>query len=325
MTEQRKSLGYFIGHVNNAEHRYKASSGGLGTMLQKYLLSTGQYGTSITFQFNTDRCMYEIKLIHTAEEVNICGSIYQDINIAQFIHNHIAEITNGIIVSCPPCQVSVIRNMLNREGIPCFIISFCCSGQTTIEGTWKYYELLGIKKEDVINMQYRGNGWPSGIQIWLKNNTKIFRDNYTEPWKTIHASWLYRPKRCFFCTYGTSQTADISLADPWLINFIANDTIGNTLFIVNTDKGERIIHNLKEANLIDFSQSDYNSYYYAQQPNIEKNNRIRNQQKLIYTLLWLTQKQCIRNYFSKSWHRMKQFIKLSYYIQFKALTTRKKA
>ena len=146
MTEQRKPLGYFIGHVKDHEHRYKASSGGIGTMLQKYLLSTGQYGTSITFQFNTEKCMYEAQLIHSAEDVNVCGSIYQDINIAQFVHNHIEEITKRIVVSCPPCQVAVIRNLLNRKNIPCFIISFCCSGQTTIEGTWKYYELLGIKK-----------------------------------------------------------------------------------------------------------------------------------------------------------------------------------
>ena len=216
MSEHRKPLGYYIGHVNNAEHRYKASSGGIGTMLQSYLLSAGLYGTSITFQFNTKKCMYEAMLIHSAKEVNICGSIYQDIDITRFIRDHINEISNGIVVSCPPCQVAAIRNMLKKECIQCFIISFCCSGQTTIEGTWKYYELLGIRKTDIVNMQYRGNGWPSGIQIWLKDGTKIYHNNYTDPWKTIHATGFYRPKRCFSCTLDMSKTADVSLADPWL-------------------------------------------------------------------------------------------------------------
>ena len=55
MTEQKNPIGYYIGHVNDAGHRYKASSGGIGTMLQKYLLSTGQYGTSITFMFNAEK------------------------------------------------------------------------------------------------------------------------------------------------------------------------------------------------------------------------------------------------------------------------------
>lgn len=270
MTEQRNPIGYYIGHVNDAVHRYKAASGGIGTMLQKYLLSTGQYGTSITFLFNSEKYMYEPKLIHSAEEVNICGSIYQDISIAHFVRDHIKEISNGIVVSCPPCQVSIIRNMLKKEGIPCFIISFCCSGQTTIEGTWKYYELLGIKKEDVVNMQYRGNGWPSGIQIWLKDGTKIYHDNYTEPWKTMHASWFYRPKRCFFCTFDTSKTADVSLADPWIKDYLEKDKTGSTLFMINTKIGLNAICTLYEKGIFVYKSTDYNHYYNAQRPNIEK-------------------------------------------------------
>ena len=270
MTEQKKPLGYYIGHVADAQHRHKASSGGIGTMLQKYLLSSGQYGTSITFQFNAEKCMYEARLIHSAEEVNVCGSVYQDIDIAGFIREHIEEITNGIIVSCPPCQVSVIRNMLEKKTIPCFIISFCCSGQTTIEGTWKYFDLLGIKKVDVVNMQYRGNGWPSGIQIWLKTGTKVFRDNYTEPWKTIHASKLYRPKRCFFCTFDTSRVAEVSLADPWLDDYKQRDKEGNTLFLVNTTLGLMVIKQLMESNMITCEEINQDVYSVAQRNNLSK-------------------------------------------------------
>lgn len=319
MTEQSKPLGYFIGHVNNAYHRHKASSGGIGTMLQKHLLSTGQYGTSITFQFNAKRCMYEAKLIHTAEEVNICGSIYQDINIAQFVRDHIKEISNGIVVSCPPCQVTAIRNMLNKEGIPCFIISFCCSGQTTIEGTWKYYELLGIKKEDVVNMQYRGNGWPSGIQIWLKGGGKVYRDNWTQPWVTLHSTNFYKPKRCHYCTFDTSYTSDISLADPWLKDYLDKDKIGNTLFLINTGKGQETISSLSQKGQIVYKQTDFNSYYAAQRPNIEKKNiRLRQNTKL--ELLTKTfEKPHINSFFTKDLRRMQLFIKIRQRLQQKSI------
>lgn len=312
MAEQRKPLGYFIGHVNNAEHRHKASSGGIGTMLQKYLLSTGQYGTSITFQFNTDRCMYEVKLIHTAEEVNICGSIYQDINIAQFIQAHIGEITNGIIVSCPPCQVSVIRNMLNKKGIPCFIISFCCSGQTTTEGTWKYYKFLDIKKEDIVDMQYRGNGWPSGIQIWLKDGTRIYHDNYTEPWKTIHTSWLYRPKRCLFCTFDTSRTADISLADPWLKEYIEYDKEGNTLFLINTEAGMETLNQLQTSQMISCESVTSDVYCAAQKYNILKIDYVFQQRKRLQRVSRLTSNPFFHHLFSKNILLMKIFYKLRF-------------
>lgn len=312
MAEQRIPLGYFIGHVNDSEHRYKASSGGIGTMLQKHLLSTGQYGTSISFQFNAKRCMYEAKLIHMAEEVNICGSIYQDIYIAHFVRDHIKEISNGIVVSCPPCQVTAIRNMLNKEGIPCFIISFCCSGQTTIEGTWKYYELLGIKKEDIVNMQYRGNGWPSGIQIWLKDSTKIYHDNYTDPWKTIHTSWLYRPQRCFFCTFDTSYTADISLADPWLENYMSYDKEGNTLFVINTALGQKTIKQLKTSGIISYEEISSDLYRTAQKYNILKKTYVHNQKKRLKRISRFTNNSFIRHLFSYNIWMMRLFHKLRF-------------
>lgn len=310
MAEQRKPLGYFIGHVNDSEHRYKASSGGIGTMLQKHLLSTGQYGTSITFQFNAKRCMYEAKLIHTAEEVNICGSIYQDINIAHFIRDHIGEISKGIVVSCPPCQVAAIRNLLNRGNIPCFIISFCCSGQTTIEGTWKYYELLGIRKKDVVNMQYRGNGWPSGIQIWLKDGTKIYHDNYTNPWKAIHTSWLYRPQRCFFCTFDTSYTADISLADPWLEEYQQYDKEGNTLFVINTPLGQETINQLKTSDNISYEEISSDIYKTAQKYNLSKIIYVHKQKKRLKRISRFTNNSFIRHLFSNNILMMQLFHKL---------------
>ena len=316
MTEQRKSLGYFIGHVNDPEHRFKASSGGIGTMLQKYLLSTGRYGTSMTFQFNAAKCMYEAKIIHTAEEVNICGSIYQDINIANFIRDHIKEISNGIVVSCPPCQVAVIRSMLAKESIPCFIISFCCSGQTIIEGTWKYYEFLGIKKEDVINMQYRGNGWPSGIQIWLKDGTKIFKDNWSQPWVTLHSSGFYKPKRCHHCTFDTSYNSDISLADPWLKGYIGQDKIGSTLFLVNTKNGQDAIHDLFQNDQIVYEITDYNCYYTAQRPNVEKSNKRLQQKGDLRFLKSLVEKPAMRAFLTAGVKRMQLFIKIRHSFQY---------
>ena len=65
--------------------------------------------------------------------------------------------------------------MLDRNNINNFIISFCCSGQTTLEGTWLCYRYMGIDKSQVINMQYRGNGWPSGIQIELFDGKKYIK------------------------------------------------------------------------------------------------------------------------------------------------------
>lgn len=271
---------YYIGHATDIDIRTKASSGGIGTAITKYLLSLPDYNTSVTFVFDSSKCMYVPKLIHTGEEINVCGSIYQDIDVVNFVRKNITEVKGGMVVTCPPCQVMAMRQLLKRNDIECFILSYCCSGQTTVEGTWCYYKFLGIEKSDIQFMQYRGNGWPSGIQIQTKDR-KIFHANYTEPWVTIHRSGLFRPKRCFYCKRDTGRNADIALSDPWIDEYKKNDTIGNTLFLVNTELGENVLKEMTEKKLIAYILSNYDEYAIAQRPNIYKELRIKGQEKFI--------------------------------------------
>ena len=265
---------YYIGHIVDEDVRLKSSSGGVGTAIIKYLLSMPEYGTAITFYFDVTSCCYKPKFIYSSDEINVCGSVYQDIDIPRFISEHINEIKGGMVITCMPCQVSAVRSILKKQILNHVIISLVCSGQTTVDGTWCYYKFLGIRKEDVVNMQYRGNGWPSGIQIWLKDGRKIYRDNYTEPWVTIHRSNLFRPKRCFFCKRDTNYSADISLADPWLKKYKDGDKIGHTLFVVHSDMGEKIISEMQNQSLISCITSDKDSYDLAQKPNIQKVIRV---------------------------------------------------
>lgn len=284
---KRAAYGYYIGNASDPKIQYKGSSGGMGSAITKYLLETKMFDTAITFRFNQEACKYLPVIIHDAQDLNIYGSIYQDIDIPRFVKEHIDEIGNGAIVSCPPCQVGAVKHILKINARKSFIISFCCSGQTTVEGTWKYYQLLGIDKKDVVKLQYRGNGWPSGIQIWLKDGKRIYKDNYTEPWVTVHNSMLYKPERCFFCKFDTNYQSDISLADPWLEPYIGNDNIGHTMFIVNTILGKNVIDLLTDNNIIRKKEINYEDYWEAQRNNINKainSKRCNNAYKVIIRL-----------------------------------------
>ena len=98
-------------------------------------------------------------------------------------------------------------------------------------------------------MQYRGNGWPSGIQIELFDGKKIYKNNYTNPWRLMHQSKLFRPKRCLMCKEDISYKADVSLADPWLGKYKISDKIGHTMFLINTEKGLAFIEEMKNKSL----------------------------------------------------------------------------
>ena len=271
-------LKYYIGHSTDESIRYQSSSGGIGSSLIKYLLETRKYGTSMTFVFNVNECRYEPQLIYKTDYSKPCGSIYQDTDTIGFIKENLENIRDGIVVTCMPCQVRPIKAILSRNGINHFIISLCCSGQTSVKGTWCYYRLLGINKNDVESIQYRGNGWPSGIQIKLKNGKQIKKDNYTYPWTLMHESLLFRPKRCLYCTFKTSDDADISLADPWLDEYIEHDHTGNTVAICN-DKAIGVIKEMIGKKLIEVVEVDKDIYVKSQRGTIESKQESINYKK----------------------------------------------
>jgi coenzyme F420-reducing hydrogenase beta subunit len=284
---KQPNFGFFIGKAEDADVRKKATSGGIGTSVVKYLLSTEGYDTALTFRFDQKRCMYIPILIHNFEDYNICGSVYQDIDIPHFLRNHLNEIEKGVILSAPPCQIPLIKKILEPYDIKSFVISFCCSGQTSIEGTWKYYDLLGIERLTVKNMQYRGNGWPSGIQIELTDGRIVYRDNWTEPWSDLQKSKLYSPKRCCLCKLDASYISDITLADPWLDKYRELDTVGHTMYLINTEYGQKVIGEMIEEEVITAVSVNWEKYSLAQKENLDKCNNLRENRKQIELLLKL--------------------------------------
>ena len=305
-----KSNDYYIGFSKNADDRFKASSGGVGTAIMRYLLSQPEYGTGITFVFDANLCMYVPKMIYSEKEINVCGSVYQDIDLLRFFKDNLENIKGGIVLSCGPCQVAPIRAMLSRKGIKNFIISYCCSGQTTVQGTLCYYKFLGINKDDVVNMQYRGNGWPSGIQIWLKNGSVIKKDNWTEPWSTIHQSNIFKPKRCLFCKLDLGKQADINLADPWLEKYKQNEKVGATLCIVCTEYGKIIFDEMQAENLIDVIPSNYDEYAIAEKPNVHKEIRLKSENLFKKRLARLLDFKIYKKIASSSLFNMRLHIRL---------------
>ena len=261
--------GYYIGYSTDNQIRYDSASGGIGSAFIKFLLSLQDYGTAVSFIFDKELCRYIPKLIYTYNEYNNCGSIYQDIDLITFIKQNLEHISRGIIITCLPCQVRPLKTILDKNGIKSFIISFCCSGQTSVEGTWLYYKFNRINKYNVETIQYRGKGWPSGIQILEKDGSIIKKDNYTYPWTTIHQSFLFCPRRCILCPVKVSSDADVVLADPWLEEYIKIDTIGNTLFIVQTVIADCVLKKMAELELIKINQVNKDIFIKSQRGTIE--------------------------------------------------------
>lgn len=264
----------YIAYATDSNIRYKGSSGGVGSAIINYLFDSNTIQSAITLQYNKELCRYEPKIVYKREDYIQTGSVYHDIIIPKFISVNIDKIKGKIAVFCPPCFVNAVRNILDKHNIESIIISFACSGQTNIEGTYFYYKCLDIKKENVDIIQYRGNGFPSGIQITLKNGTKIFRKNWTYPWDIIQASKLFQPKRCFFCQEQMNAYSDFSIADPWLPKF-ESDESGYSIITVNTENAKKILEELQVNNIVSAKKIDIETVIASQKDRFFQKSRVK--------------------------------------------------
>lgn len=243
-------IDYYIGYSCDSNVRYKATSGGIGTSIIKYLFDKGIINTTITFDFDKITLQYTPKLIYKYEDYKTTGSIYHEVKLVNYIRDNIKNIKGGFACFVLPCQAKAIRSILKKNGINSILIGLTCSSQQDIDATYYLLKRLNIKQEYVEYIQYRGNGWPSGIQITLKDNTQKTVPNNNSIWTQIFHSRLFIQKRCFKCQDTLNMNSDISLADPWLKDYLEKEKIGQTLISVNTELGNQILNNMNNSNYI---------------------------------------------------------------------------
>lgn len=270
----------YIGYSTNPNIRFAATSGGVGTSILKYLFEKDIIQTSITFDFDKKDLQYKPRLIHHFEEYNINSSIYHEIKLINFIKKHIQDIKGNFACFALPCQTQTIRTILKNAKINSYIIGLTCSSQQSIEATYYLLKRLNIRKEDVKYIQYRGNGWPSGIQIIQNNNIKQFVPNNGSIWTQIFHSRLFIQPRCFQCTDTLNKNSDISLADPWIAQYVTTEKIGLSLIMCNTQQGNKIILELSNKKNIQIESISEQIILKSQRGTLVRKNKYRQRKRI---------------------------------------------
>lgn len=240
----------YVGYALDSDVRYKATSGGVGTSILKYLFDHDIIQTSITFDYDNKTLQYYPRLINSYEEYKMTGSIYHEIKLIQFIKEHVAEIKGNFACFVLPCQARAIRSILDRNNVKSILIGLTCSSQQSIDATYYLLKQLHVDKDNVQYIQYRGNGWPSGIQIEMKNGIQKFVSNGNSFWTKIFHSRLFIQKRCFKCQDTLNVNSDITLADPWLDDFVSVEKEGKTIVAINSVMGDSIIKEMQSLKYI---------------------------------------------------------------------------
>lgn len=298
---------------SNKEIRYKGSSGGVITHIIKYLFDSNKVNSAINFRFSGIE-LFEPKLIFSYEEYEHTGSIYHEINIYKFLKENINNIKSPIVITCLPCQVFTIKRLLKKNNIESFIISLVCSSQLEKEATYYFLEKNNIEIGKVSDFRYRGNGWPSGIQIKTEDKEYFFHNNDSN-WKYLFHSQIFTLNRCFSCKDTFGLNADFSIADPWLERYIKKDKIGSSIVVSHTEKAEQVILDAMGEGILDVIELlDQKEVILSQEYTLQKKYIILKYKKFFKKIIKLFRTKIYKEniiYFSKYHHYvLKKIIKI---------------
>jgi coenzyme F420 hydrogenase subunit beta len=246
----------YVGHSNHFDVRYQAASGGLASQLLITALEMGLIDGALVVRMKSDRPLETEAFIAKTKEEILSASKSKYCPVASNeILNQILNKNQRIAVVGLPCHIHGIRkaeaaNRKLKEKIVLHI-GLMCSHCVNFAGTELVLEKLGINRDNVTDISYRGYGWPGGLKITLKDGSRKFIPlfgTWNSYW-SLFSSYLFTPPRCLMCPDHTAELADISLGDAWFPE-LGHDKVGRSVIVTRTKTAEDFVSSVASVKAI---------------------------------------------------------------------------
>ena len=255
--------GCYLAHATDQEVRYNSASGGLVTSLLIFALEQGFIDGALVTKMKKDNPLEpESFIARTKEDIfEAARSKYCPVP-ANIALKEILQSEEGerFAVVGLPCHIHGLRkaeriNKRLKERIAIHLGIFC-SHTDSFKGTEFLLNKLGIKKEEVATISYRGGGWPGQIQIKLTDRSQKSILNQSRLWNTIFSSFFFALPRCLLCNDITNELADISFGDAWLSEIMATEHEGKSIVIARSEQGKALLRRASSVGIIELQALD---------------------------------------------------------------------
>ena len=247
-------LNCYIGHATDYDIRYNSASGGLVTQLLIFALEEGIIDGALVTKMRKDKPLEpEPFIARTKEEIiEASKSKYCPVPANVALKEILKSGDGKFAVVGLPCHIHGIRKaeQINKELKEKIIlhIGIFCNHTSNFIGTEFLLNKLKIKKEEVEKLNYRGEGWPGGMLIELKNSHTRFIPPSIY-WNSLFGLNFFTPSRCLLCSDGICELADVSFGDAWLPE-LSDDKIGKSIIVSKNEMGDKILQVMKSKSKI---------------------------------------------------------------------------
>jgi coenzyme F420 hydrogenase subunit beta len=264
------------GHATDRELRFNGSSGGAISALALYCIEAGETAGAVQVRARTDQPLLNETVIsrNRSDILKATASRYSPASPCERLADVRDDGREHLFIG-KPCDVAGANRLMKddpalRNSIA-LTISIFCAGTPSTAGTRELLDKMGVADQAAVeSVRYRGRGWPGRMTVRFRQEdeetTQSASMSYAQGWGDIlqkHTQW-----RCRLCADHLGEHADLSIGDPWY-RPIGKDELGDSLIVVRTERGRRILQAAVAAGYLSIEQRSLQTLA-ASQPNLER-------------------------------------------------------
>lgn len=280
-----------IKHVYAVKHkdqsvRNNSTSGGIFTAISDLILENKGIVFGVGFDEKMIVCHQKANTKELRNKLRGSKYVQSDLrNSFKEIEELLIHDNKHILFTGTPCQVDGLKSYLDNRKIKSDKLILCdiiCHGVPSPLIFKEYIEYCEKKRKCKIvkySCRDKVNGWHSHTERLIYEDGKDDYSSYlSQSYKRLFYSHMMLRESCHSCKYtNLNRCSDITIADFWGIEKSMpefDDNKGISLVLVNNDKANKIIEEIKD--MIEIRESDIESCLQPQLKYPSKPSEIRN-------------------------------------------------
>lgn len=264
-------LGYYIdtyiGNVNEDDFRERGSSGGIGKWLAFELYRLGYVDKVIEvkqrIRENLDEPLYTFTICE--DELSIkegAKSAYYPIEMSGVL-DYVRENPGKYLITGVPCFIKSIRLLQHEDPLIGerikFTLGLVCGHLKSENYANMIGWQLGVHPDDISSLDFRkkligASAKQKGVEVKSISNPNYIKDDIVQNlFGTNYGHGFFKYKACDYCDDVVSETADATVGDAWLPEYV-NDGKGNNVFIIRNKVISNIVSDAIKDNRINLDR-----------------------------------------------------------------------
>lgn len=251
----------YAGRLKDKSALMSSSSGGAFSALSDYFLDNGNAVVAAVYNYENNMTEFQM-LLNKEQRDKAKGSKYMQSKSGDIYCKAYQWLVENperkLLFVGMGCQADGFRKFSVLKGIrdQVYVVDIICHGSPSPKLWREYAESIQKKAGKITYLTFKDkrNGWKSSSAYVEVNGEERPIKDYV---KVFYNRCALRPS-CYECPYATTERqTDMTIGDFWHIEETIPDFYdpnGNSLFLIHTDRGEKVFEEIKGK--LDYRMSD---------------------------------------------------------------------